>query len=177
MAMRLVFQVVSVPSTCLCPSLVWLRVLPSGMCISQPRWIPAWIFLRGWQGILWAGGPSLLVAPPEFSMLVFHSSAGFLIATSCCETTQASPYYYAWQKWAGGLGQRFPQSRKYLFFFPSFQSGLLEEGTPVCSLTSHWDGSLHHLWMDLLIPLRRGRVVNLPCETLACNEQCCSTSC
>ena len=59
MVMGLAFQVVSGHSSCSCPYLVWLRVLPGGTCISQPRWIPAWGFLGNWQDI-WTGISSLL---------------------------------------------------------------------------------------------------------------------
>ena len=44
----LAFWVVSGQSSCLCPYLVWLRVLPGGTCSSQPRWIPAQRILGGW---------------------------------------------------------------------------------------------------------------------------------
>ena len=59
------FQVFSGQSSCLCPSLVRLRVLPGGKHISQPRWIPAWGFLEGWRDIQ-AGVASLLVVRLEF---------------------------------------------------------------------------------------------------------------
>ena len=52
------FWVVSGQLSCLCPCLVWLRVPPSGAHISQPRWIPAWRFLKGvLQDVFWAGSP------------------------------------------------------------------------------------------------------------------------
>ena len=40
MGMGLAFQVVSGQSSCLCPYLVCLRILPGGTHIYQPRWIP-----------------------------------------------------------------------------------------------------------------------------------------
>ena len=53
------FWVDSGQSSCLCPYLVWLWVLPSGPGISQPRWVPPWGFLEGWQNtsLSWSGPP------------------------------------------------------------------------------------------------------------------------
>ena len=48
--------------------------------------------------ILQAGVSSLLVAPPEFSRLVFSGCTMFLIGTSCCETTHARCYYCTWPR-------------------------------------------------------------------------------
>ena len=73
----LAFGVASGQSSCLCPYLVWLRVLPAGTCISQTRWFPAWGFLGNWWDILWAGISSLLSAPPKFSSLVLGGSTVF----------------------------------------------------------------------------------------------------
>ena len=42
----------------------------------------------------------LLLAPPEFSQLVFSGSTMFLIGTSCCEETRASGYPCVWLRWA-----------------------------------------------------------------------------
>ena len=63
------FLVVSGQPSCLGLYLVWFKILPGGMCISQPRWIPARRFLGGWQDILWASVSSFLLAPPEFFQL------------------------------------------------------------------------------------------------------------
>ena len=91
------FQVVSGQSSSLCP--LWSNSGPSWWhVIYQPRWIPAWGFLGGWQDIFWAGISSLLLASPKFSRLVFFffffgsGRTVFLIGTSCCETTQASSH-------------------------------------------------------------------------------------
>ena len=102
------FSVVSGQSFCLCPYLVWRRVPPGGKHTSQPRWIPAQGFLGGWQDT-WSGISSLLLNPPEFSWLVFGSSSGLLIRTSCCETAQASSYYCALTN-AGGFSQSVPHN-------------------------------------------------------------------
>ena len=56
--------------------LVSLRVLSSGACISQPRWIPVQRILGGWQNILCTGISCLPVAPPEYSWFV-------LVAVPC----------------------------------------------------------------------------------------------
>ena len=78
--------------------LVSLRVLSSGACISQPRWIPVQRILGGWQGMLWASLPS---APPEYFRLVLTISTVFHIGTSYCQTTLPSCHHRAWPRWAG----------------------------------------------------------------------------
>ena len=80
----LAFCVVSGQSSCLCPYLVWLRVLHGGRCISKPRWIPEQGFLGGSQDILWAGISSLLPppSPTEFSWLVL-AAASFSLLVPC----------------------------------------------------------------------------------------------
>ena len=90
--MGAVFWVTSDQSSCSCPHLAWLRVLPGGCTrISQPRWIPAWRFLGGWQDILWAGGSSILWPLPRLRTFSAHvSSQKIPFATrmrkmwSCC---------------------------------------------------------------------------------------------
>ena len=81
----------------------WLRVLPVGMCIFQPRWSPEQGFLGGLAGhiisppssfwplpdsaglvlvIQWTGMSSLLLDPPKFSQFVFGESTTFFVGTS-----------------------------------------------------------------------------------------------
>ena len=60
------FWVVTAPSPCLCPYMVWLRAFPGGMRVSRWRQIPAWEFLGGWQDILWPSISSFFSAPPKF---------------------------------------------------------------------------------------------------------------
>ena len=55
-----------------------------------------------------------VLAPPEFSWLVFGGSAMLLIGTSCCETTQASSYQLSsYLAKAGGFGQWLPNPTSY----------------------------------------------------------------
>ena len=49
------------------PCLFWLRVLPGGKYISQPRCTPVQRILGDWQDILWADIFSLLLVPLRFS--------------------------------------------------------------------------------------------------------------
>ena len=72
----------------------WLRVLPGGACLVQPRWMPARILGGGWTcGV---------------SFWPFLNSSGwwwlissvFLIRTSCCKITHADGYCGAWPGWA-----------------------------------------------------------------------------
>ena len=60
--------------------IIWLRVLPDGTHISQPRWIPVGKILGGWSSPL-SFGPS------------------WIYRTSCCETTQTRGYHCAWPAW------------------------------------------------------------------------------
>lgn len=90
------FRVVCARSFCSCPCLVWLRAFPGGMHISQSIWIPAWVFLGGWQDILWAGISSLFSTPPHSSRWRQFVSSLFPIGTFSCETTYASSYFHAW---------------------------------------------------------------------------------
>ena len=89
------FQVVSGRSSCL--AYIWSdSVLLAGMSISQPREIPAWRILGGWQD-KWAGISSLLLlSPPKSSLLVFSGISLLFMGTAYHETTQASNYYQAW---------------------------------------------------------------------------------
>ena len=50
------------------------------------------------EGVSEVGRLLPLLAPPEFSRLVFRGSTMFLIGTSC-ETTQASGFHRAWPRW------------------------------------------------------------------------------
>ena len=67
--------------------ILWLRVLPSSVHISQPRWILATRILGDWSS-----SPSF--GPPLSSTgLSSSGSIKFLIGTSCSETIQASSYH------------------------------------------------------------------------------------
>ena len=48
---------------------LWLRVLPGGTCITQPRWIPVRRILGDWQDIR-TGVSYLLLRFPKFFKLV-----------------------------------------------------------------------------------------------------------
>ena len=72
----------------------WLRVLPGGASLDQPRWTPERILGGGWTcGV---------------SFRPFSNSSGwwwlissvFLTRTSCLKTTHADGYYGAWPGWA-----------------------------------------------------------------------------
>ena len=73
----------------------WLRVLPGGARLVQPRWMPA-------RRILGSGRTC------SISFWPFLNSSGwwwlissvFLTRTSCRKTTHANSYYGAWPGWA-----------------------------------------------------------------------------
>ena len=66
-----------------CQSL-WLRVLPGGTCIAQPKWLPVRRILGG--HVDWC-----LFSPFGLSQIL-----PFVTRTSCCKITCASGYYGAW---------------------------------------------------------------------------------
>ena len=72
----------------------WLRVLPGGACLVQPRWMPETRILGGGQtcASFW---PLL-----DFSSWWWLISSVFLTRTSCHKTTHANCYYSAWPGWA-----------------------------------------------------------------------------
>lgn len=82
------FGVASGRSSCLCPYLVQLRVLPDSTHLSD-KMVSCMRFLGNWWDILWAGISSLLSAPPKFSWLVLGGSTVFPIKTAFCETARA----------------------------------------------------------------------------------------
>ena len=73
----------------------WIRVLPGGACLVQPRWMP--------ERRILGGGLTCGV-----SFWPFRNSSGwwrlfssmFLTRTSCRKTTHANSYYGAWPGWA-----------------------------------------------------------------------------
>ena len=71
----------------------WLRVLPGGACLVQPRWMPERIL-----GGSWTCGVSFLPFPNSSSWWRLISSV-FLSRTSCPKTTHANGYYGAWPGW------------------------------------------------------------------------------
>ena len=72
----------------------WLRVLPGGACLVQPRWMPETRILGGGQTC----GVSFWPFPNSSSWWRLISSV-FLSRTSCCKTTYANGYYGAWPGW------------------------------------------------------------------------------
>ena len=75
--------------------IVWLSVLPGGMPISQPRWVPQH---KGFWEVDKTYG---LASPPSLGsswilLISFSGSTIFLLETSSCETTQASGYDPPW---------------------------------------------------------------------------------
>ena len=73
----------------------WLRVLPGGACLVQPRWMPARRILGGG----WTGGVSFWPFPNSSSWWRLISSL-FLTRTSYHKTTHANGYYGARPGWA-----------------------------------------------------------------------------
>ena len=74
--------------------LFWLRVLPGGEDLVQPRWMPARILGDGWTC-----GVSFWSFPNSSSWWWLINSM-FITRTSCRKTTQANGYYGAWPGWA-----------------------------------------------------------------------------
>ena len=71
----------------------WLRVLPGGVCLVQPRWML--------ERILGGGrtcGVSFSPFQNSFRWCRLISSV-FLTRTSCCKSTYANSYYGAWPGW------------------------------------------------------------------------------
>ena len=73
----------------------WLRVLPDGACLVQPRWMPERRILGGGQTCGVSFWPF-----PNSSGWWWHISSMFLTRTSCRKTTHANGYYGAWPGWA-----------------------------------------------------------------------------
>ena len=73
----------------------WLRVLPGGARLVQPRWMPERRILGGGR----TGGVSFDLFPNSSGWWRLISSL-FLTRTSCCKTTHANGYYGAWPGWA-----------------------------------------------------------------------------
>ena len=72
----------------------WLRVLPGGAHLVQPRWMPERRILGGGQ----TGNVSFWPFPNSSGWWRLISSL-FLTRTSCCKTTHANGYYGAWPGW------------------------------------------------------------------------------
>ena len=73
---------------------LWLRVLPGGTCIVQPRWMPMRRILGGGRtrGIsFWSF--------PNFSGWWWLVSSMFLTRTSCHKITHTNGYYGVWPGW------------------------------------------------------------------------------
>ena len=73
----------------------WLRVLPGGACLVQPRWMP----VRRILGDGWTCGVSFWPFPDSSGWWWLISSV-FLNRTSCRKTAHANGYYGAWPGWA-----------------------------------------------------------------------------
>ena len=72
----------------------WLRVLPGGACLVQPRWMPERRILGGGR----TGGVSFWPFLNSSGWWRLISSL-FLSRTSCHKTAQANGYYGAWPGW------------------------------------------------------------------------------
>ena len=72
----------------------WLRVLPGGALLVQPRWKQERRILRGGQTCGFSFWPFL-----NSSGWWWLISSVFLTRTSCCKTTHANGYYDAWPWW------------------------------------------------------------------------------
>ena len=73
----------------------WLRVLPGGAHLVQPRWMPERRILGGGR----TGGVSFWPFLSSSGLWRLISSLS-LTRTSCDKTTQANGYYGAWPGWA-----------------------------------------------------------------------------
>ena len=73
----------------------WLRVLPGGVRLVQPRWMPERRILGGGR----TGGVSFWPFLNSSSWWRLISSL-FLTRTSCHKATHADGYYGAWPGWA-----------------------------------------------------------------------------
>ena len=73
----------------------WLRVLPGGACLVQPRWMPERRILGG----SWTSAISFWPFLNSSCWWRLISSV-FLSRTSCHKTTHANGYYGAWPGWA-----------------------------------------------------------------------------
>ena len=73
----------------------WLRVLPGGTRLVQPRWMPE----RRILGVGQTGGVSFWPFPNSSGWWRLISSL-FLTRTCCPKTTHANVYYGAWWGWA-----------------------------------------------------------------------------
>ena len=71
----------------------WLRVLPGGARLVQPRWMLERILGGGWTC-----GVSFWPFPNSFCWCRLISSV-FLTRTSCCKSTYANSYYGPWPGW------------------------------------------------------------------------------
>ena len=72
----------------------WLRVLPGGARLVQPRWMPERRILGG--GRTWGVFFQPFLNSSGWWWLI---SSVFLTRTSCCKTTHANSYYGAWPGW------------------------------------------------------------------------------
>ena len=73
----------------------WLRVLPGGAHLVQPKWMPETRILGGGR----TGGVSFW-SFPNSSGWWWHVSSMFLTRTSCHKIIHANGYYGAWPGWA-----------------------------------------------------------------------------
>ena len=72
----------------------WFRVLPGGVHLVQPRWMPERMILGGGQTC----GVSFWPFPNSSSWWSLISSM-FLTRTPCHKTIHANGYYHAWPRW------------------------------------------------------------------------------
>ena len=74
---------------------LWLKILPGGACIAQPRWVPVRRILGGGR----THGVSFWSFPNSSHWWRLINSV-FLTRTSCCIITYANGYYGFWPEWA-----------------------------------------------------------------------------
>ena len=97
----------------------WLRVLPIGTHLVQPRWMPE----RGILGVGQTGGVSFWPFPNSSSWWWLISSL-FLSRTSCRKTTHANGYCGAWPGWAVSISV-LPQQKYWCWSLNSNTFGYL----------------------------------------------------
>ena len=95
----------------------WLRVLPSGARLVQPRWMPERRILGGGRTCGVSFWPFL-----NSSGWWWLISSMVLTRTSCRKTTHANGYYGAWPGWAVSVSV-LPLTYPCYLFLPSYSFG------------------------------------------------------